>query len=287
MRIREGNKKLARSVAAFIKRRDKITRLEWETKIRPLMKQTQNDIITTLKSNTLTDWNIFNLTRIQDSIQVFIDRFDAGFKEDLISGQNVMADFTAETVDRNLKYVGLKKPTAIIQSEALVGSMQPLSEGFVTFFTRDLAKVVDAEVSLGVVRGDSVNQVAKSIKDKFAHSTVSYARAERIARTEMLRASSIAQHARNQEILALNPGVRKSWIWSHKPDGRPTHAAAEERYTANPISINKNFSVGGEQGLYPRAYTFSARNTVNCGCTSVNINKNDLEGIKTLSKDIK
>ena len=103
IRILEGNKQLARSMGAFFKRRDKITRIEWEKKIRPLMKQAENDIITTLKSNDLSEWNIFNLKRIQTSITPFIGRLDTEFKTSLVGGQVNISDFTMESVDNNLK----------------------------------------------------------------------------------------------------------------------------------------------------------------------------------------
>ncbi len=287
IRILEGNKQLARSLGAFFKRRDKITRIEWEKSIRPLMKQAENDIITTLKSNNLSEWNIFNLKRIQNSIIPFVSRLDNDFKTSLVGGQVDIGDFTMGSVDDNLKWVGLTKPSTVIQSQNVLASTIPLTENFVRFFTSDMIKILNSEISLGIINQQGINTVARSIHKKFASSNMSFARAERITRTEMLRASSIAEHSRGLEIAELNPDARKVWLWSHKPDGRSTHAAAEQRYTTNPIPIKQKFVVGGETGLFPRDYSFSAKNTVSCGCGVTYVNKSDLEGVKGLSKDVK
>jgi hypothetical protein len=116
-----------------------------------------------------------------------------------------------------LSYVGLERPPIVLAPEQLIANQIPMTEGFVEFFGDDMAKIVRGEISLGLVNGESVNQVAKRIKDKFKSSNMSYARAERIARTEMMRSSSIARYEYGLEVAKFNPDARKIWI--HNPSG--------------------------------------------------------------------
>jgi hypothetical protein len=251
IRILEGNKGLARSLGAFIKRRDKITRLQWEKTIKPLMRQAENEVITKLKSHDLTSWGMWNLQNILLDIQQSIVVFTNAFQENMVTSQLDMAEFAADALGSELSYVGLERPPIVLAPEQLIANQIPMTEGFVEFFGDDMAKIVRGEISLGLVNGESVNQVAK-----------------RITRYEY-----------GLEVAKFNPDARKIWI--HNPSGQPraSHIFAQKRYKVNLTRLNELFYVGGETGRFPRDYSFSARNSVNCKCNMAIINKKDMEGI--------
>ncbi len=316
----EGQPALSRSINAYLKKRDKLTRDIWQKELYPVMKEAKNEIITKLKSyDNLTDWQMYNLRRIQASIQETIDKMEMQMIGRLKEGQLSMSELATVNASRQAVLAGLNEGMGLVTSEKLVESLLPLSEQFLSYFAKDVSKIINADISLGLVQGQSVAKVARTITEKFGltdsqialyksdkarwesylsqgkvsqerydkkigylnkqlekGSMMSYARAERISRTEMLRASSMARQSRMEEIAELDKNAVKIWLHSGKPDGRETHMEAEAIYKANPIKTNEQFYIDGEYGMFPRDVGFSAKNTVNCACTHIIINKNEL-----------
>lgn len=63
----------------------------------------------------------------------------------------------------------------------------------------------------------------------------------------------------------------KSWLWSRRETGRPSHARTERYYLDHPIPNDQRFEIGGPGGSgvlcdHPRA-TGRASEDINCGCT--------------------
>jgi len=136
---------------------------------------------------------------------------------------------------------------------------------------------VKTEVALSMLAGESPRKAAKKIMKQVQGS---FFKAERITRTEMLRAHSIANNGvykRANEFAKENFGYeyKKRWLWSHKPDGRDGHEEAEAKYRDNPIPVDEPFQVRAmktsryENLMFPRDIQGSAANTINCGCVHV------------------
>jgi hypothetical protein len=107
--------------------------------------------------------------------------------------------------------------------------------------------------------GESIADVELKMKDmpEFNRN-----RARATARTEILTASSRA----NWEAFKQSPAVaQKQWkhSGSKKNNPRETHVEMD----GVTIDVDDYFLVDGEEGLYPRDPSFSAKNRVNCGCT--------------------
>ena len=109
---------------------------------------------------------------------------------------------------------------------------------------------------------------------------MSFARAERIARTELMTAASMAQQQTGLEIAEINDNAAKVWLWSHKPTGRVDHQVTEQFTREFPVPVDKPFIVGTEEGMFPRSPELSAAQRVNCGCTHVIVNSD--EGVEGL-----
>ena len=285
-KIKESNKQIANSINAFLKRRDKLTRIEWQKNLRPLMRNAENEILTKLKSNTLTSWQLSNLNGILANINATIAGFNQQFKIALESGQDSIAEFTANEADKRLRFAKLNTPGKIFISKEALTFIQPLTGEFVKFFSEDMSKIISAQVSVGLATNQSINQVARNIRDKFKSSQMSFARANRIAATEMLTASSAADFSRGLEVQEINPTVRKVWIDSHKPNARRTHIATENRSKKKPKGMKSFFRVGSEKAQFPRDPRLSAKERVNCGCTLVYVNTKDKEGLSKLADSV-
>ena len=94
--------------------------------------------------------------------------------------------------------------------------------------------------------------------------------AERIIRTEVMTAFSLADQLADERLQQDVPGLRKWWDASGDSRTRPAHAAAERRYqpggTEGPIPLDADFVVGGEKAAGPHDPRLSAKNRVNCRC---------------------
>lgn len=82
-----------------------------------------------------------------------------------------------------------------------------------------------------------------------------------------------AAQRRMAEVADEGVEVRKRWLWSHRPGGRPDHAAAEARYAPGsapgPIPVDEDFTVAGHSAAYPRSAALPGSQRYGCGCRSV------------------
>jgi len=280
LRLVEGNKKLARQVVAFLKRRDKLTASEWRTKLKPLMTDLAKEIDESIKNTDAPFWKLTNLKAIRGSLGASVAAFDQKFAIQLNQSQFDVMEMSMESVERQLKSVGLGIPSQLAFADDILETISPLTAAVVNNFTSDMAKIIQTEVSIGLTNGDSTFEVARRLRDKFKSSNMSLARAERIATTEMNTASALAQRIRGDEVERENPQVRKIWINSHKPNARVTHIAVERASSARPLRMNEFFNVAGESAQYPRDTTLSAKNRVNCFIPSTKVQGDFVGGLK-------
>jgi len=68
----------------------------------------------------------------------------------------------------------------------------------------------------------------------------------------------------------------KSWLWSRKETGRPTHHQTETMTMSEPVPLDQNFVIGttGVTCPHPRA-TGRPEHDINCGCTTISRYPND------------
>lgn len=107
----------------------------------------------------------------------------------------------------------------------------------------------------------SVKDVKKRLEQSGLFNST---RAKVIAQTETARAINTSNYLAYTQNEIVD---KKAWLTNADELVRPAHSEAGSTYTVdNAIGINEMFIVGGEEGLYPNAPTFSAKNSVNCRC---------------------
>lgn len=111
--------------------------------------------------------------------------------------------------------------------------------------------------------GATTDQLADAVRGVF--NNLSKNEALRIANTETSAAYGFSRH----EAMTAAGITRKMWISSHGPHVRPAHAAAEFKYTADPIPIDEPFIVDDEELMYPGDESGSAENVINCQCIQI------------------
>jgi len=114
------------------------------------------------------------------------------------------------------------------------------------------------ELHEAFVNGEDLKQIMERVANVFRVSAEGY-RAERIARTETIRAANKGALEGYRQA-----GVRKKeWITALDERTREWHAEADGQI----VPIDAPFVVGGEELMYPGDPAGSPGNTINCRCT--------------------
>lgn len=219
------------------------------------------------------DWEIVYLGVVNEQIDEVFSYMEPRIRDLLVSKvdmayeNGLVPPIPDEIPDLVMYPIDVATKTAILQ----------MPVDLITTVVGEARQRVKTEVALSMLAGESPRKAAKKI---MKHVQGSFFKAERITRTEMLRAHSIANndtYKRVNEFAKENFGYeyKKQWMWSHKPDGRDGHEEAEKQYRDNPIPVNEPFKVRAkktsryEDLMYPRDVVGSAANTINCGCVHV------------------
>ena len=117
----------------------------------------------------------------------------------------------------------------------------------------------------GIEKSETTAQLSDRIKKEF---NLASDRANTTARTEV--GGAVEDGKQTGRIQAGIP--LKSWLWSKKETGRPWHRATEEATRNSPIPAAELFTIAetGNRALYPKANDLPAKDSVNCGCSTLN-----------------
>lgn len=121
---------------------------------------------------------------------------------------------------------------------------------------------LNTSLQAGNDAGETMDQLADRVRE--VYNNLNEKEAMRVARTETNMAYN---HSRHEAMTDAGIGY-KSWLSSHGPKVRPSHAQAERDYIAVPIPVDEPFIVGGERMLFPGDDSLgaSAGNIINCQC---------------------
>jgi HK97 family phage portal protein len=131
-----------------------------------------------------------------------------------------------------------------------------------------LQNIIDTVITEQTKEGASIGDITRGIKDMYGESMTTY-RAERIARTESLRAVSFASLESQKKVAPLS---KKQWHSGHDDrvrDGSNSpfdHKSVD--FVNGEIELNYAFNVSGERLDFPRdsSHGASGGNVINCRC---------------------
>ena len=151
-----------------------------------------------------------------------------------------------------------------IFTERLLGYVYTIAGELITLitgYTKDaIIEAVRQTLTIATAEGWGVTKAVDDLTkrlDKFTRY-----RAERIVRTEIMRASNIGADMAAQDAKASGVNLTKRWISTFDNRTRDTHRAVngQER------DMDGLFDVGGTQMKYPGDIAGGARETINCRC---------------------
>ena len=281
----DSKKRFVKRVNTFLNQKDKFTDKETR-RVLKLLNDARDDIVLTLQTTPQTDWGMFSLNRIKGQIDTRIMDMERRLVPEIKKSVSSMFDYSLDKADELLQASGIETPL-FYAGEDVLSASQTLTGELIKSVGKEASRRIGNTVAVGMAQNKSIGEV---VQDIIKQAEMSYSNAERIARTEILRTQSLAQERRFQQIQELNPVYLKRWVWSHKPNGREGHNEAEVKYTADPIPFEQPFKVrpdfnsAYEFGQFPRDPSFSAKNSIHCGCIHLLVRPEDagsLIGINT------
>ncbi len=180
----------------------------------------------------------------------FAEEFGEATAEFLQLTIEELSKLIMESIDKDVAFEVLSKKTT--------DWIATWSEDLAEIMQLNTHKAIETQLIEAINAGESIAQVELRLKDM---PEFDRKRARVTARTEVLTASSRANFESFQQSPAV---VGKKWKHSGaaKISPRATHVAMDGVV----VGVDEYFDVDGEEGLYPRDPSFSAKNRVNCGC---------------------
>lgn len=230
-----------------------------------LLSKARKEVAATVAS---TKWEAYHLPELKAGIERAMQDFGTQYGIDLRDAQMEFWDHGIDMVDLPLRKVGIYAVIPEIDMAAL-SIMQDFSTDLVVNLSKDAARKVSMEMSMGIMGQKSpyevMQAVGRNLKDKSIFKSIA-ARAETITRNECGRVMEMAGQARRENAAKVVPGLGKEWkhgSGSRVP--RLTHVAVDGQTR----KADEDFDVNGEKLSYPRDPKGSAKNTINCGCYTV------------------
>ena len=190
----------------------------------------------------------------------WIDEYNRRLKSSVDIGYDQQLSFVFNEQDKReiiaLKTEGEKQRRATLEAR-----------GLQTFagVSNTHTETIMREITIGVQKGETVQQIARRIRETFANPEAWVARSKTIARTEMLTAVSIGQSAALKNAKKVLPGLKKAWITADDERVRDSHTMAQGD---GAIDVDDAFSNGLE---YPREPGSPPEEAINCRCTLIMI----------------
>jgi len=208
-------------------------------------------------------WEVGFLTSIRDEIGRAIRRFEGRFSALVSGSQDLAWGLGIDGVDKVLTAAEITAIAPILSDAQLI-ILRDFSADLVSGLTADTLAKINNAVSLGVVGARSPYETMKDIDRTLGIEKVKgvTARAEKIARTEVGRAQSVARQARMEQMAERVPDLKKQWITGINP--RETHA----RMDGQVRWVNDPYILNGYRPMEPRDPSLPAKEVVNCNCTS-------------------
>ena len=234
-------------------------------KVIRLLAKARTEVAATVAS---TEWQAYHLPQMKSAIERAMQEFGDKYGVDLREAQRGFWEHGIDSVDLPMRKIGIIQAIPEIDT-TLLSVMQGFSSDLVEGLTREAVKKINTELSLGLMGQkspyDVMKAVGRNLKDKSIFKSIAH-RAETIVRTEAGRVLEAASQARKEVAARVVPGLQKEWFYGHSPKlPRIDHLMAAGQIR----DVDAPFNVGGEELMYPRDPAGSARNTINCGCTSI------------------
>lgn len=263
----------AKSLDDVIKRYDS---LDHETVKRAI------DLLQDLRKNISAEilsaegFDAFRLTQLQQNIGILIDTFNIQLAGGLAQSFEQAVHLGQASVVEPLQAANVAG-VFFAPSAAQVNIALDFSAELIQNISTPMRASINTQLRLATLSGESPFNVMKNITDILGVKAKDgvwgtrnrpdvvkgvAARAEAIVRTENTRMFNMATHSQQVATAQQSPDLRKVWRASGDNRTRPSHLAAHGQEQP----IDKPFSVGGSQLMFPGDPAGPASETIHCRC---------------------
>lgn len=247
-----------------------VGRLEQEAadRARSVLEQVRQEVIAELRNTPPERFRTFFLRDLQRSIEQRIAVLGDRLKQEVRPRIQGALEAGRQSIQEPIAILGVNIPL-IHLPQNLVDVVQGFTADLIKRISEETRLRINADLASSILRGDSILDAARRIGHSLNQPATTFGavsgRAERIARTEVLRAYSIAQQASLRQIADYVPALEKQWLATLDDRTRPAHRQAHGQVR----SWDEPFTVDGEELFYPRDPGGSPENTINCRCVLV------------------
>lgn len=247
-----------------------VGRLEREgvARARAVLEQVRQEVIAELRNTPPERFRAFFLRDLQGSVDQRIAALEQRLKQEIAPKIQAALELGQRSIQEPTAIFGVSVPLVAIPQN-LVDVVQGFTADLIKRISDETRSRINADIASAILRGDSILDAARRIGRSLNQPATTFGgisnRAERIARTEILRAYSIAQQASLRQIADYVPKLKKQWIATLDDRVRPEHRQAHGQVR----DWDEPFKVDGESLMYPRDPGGSPGNTINCRCVSV------------------
>jgi hypothetical protein len=205
-----------------------------------------------------------------DAIERSMDEYTRRIQAELGIDLKRSWDLGQESVYKPLNEAGIY--TGYNISQSTLDTLSEFTFHKIANVTNDAFSKIKAELTLGVLGGNTPQDVAKAIgtnlKDPSIFTSIE-ARAEVITKTEMGRTFSMAAEKRRQQAAESVDGLMKIWDHAGHPiTPRLSHLAVH----GQTVPAKEPFKLRDKNGyrlMYPHDPNADISEVVNCGCDAV------------------
>ena len=241
---------------------------EAEQRARLALEQVRQEVIAELRATPPERFRTFFLRELQGSVDQRIAALEQRLKNEIAPKIQAALDTGRRSIQEPAAIFGVDVPL-ITLPQNLVDVVQGFTADLIKRISDETRARVNADIAASLLRGDSILDAARRIGHSMNAPATTFGaistKAERIARTEVLRAYSIAQQASLRQMADYVPKLKKQWIATPDDRVRPSH----EKANGQTRDWDEPFKVDGEELMYPRDPGGSAGNTINCRCVAV------------------
>lgn len=215
-------------------------------------------------------WNAVRLQQVQEAVNNAIVRLQSQLTGAFQGAIGQAGQLGALGVVEPLAAAGLF--SSVGYSDALINTLLSFSADLIAGISQDVKRAIVAEISKIALGGQNPFQAMQIItrllgidgRGKRLTKSISV-RAERIMRTELLRAFNLTTQAQLISSSQQIPLLQKRWVATGDSRTRKSHLDAHGQIR----DVGKPFDVGGVEMMFPHDPSAPAKEVVNCRCREV------------------
>lgn len=231
--------------------------------IRAILRQASDDVARILAAQP-SDYQRWYLPQLQQQINAALARYGDEAAQQAGADQRSTWSAGAQLTDKVLQAAEIRLALPVID-DAQLQAMTSFLTTKIKGITLEAANAINTQLGLVIIGSQTPWDAIKAVQVQLEEKTTS--RARMIVNTELGRAYSTANQARQTQAAQHVPGLSKKWLKSGKVHPRINHVAIDGqiRLVDEPFDLNG----GSLQMMYPHDPAAPAGEVINCGCVAV------------------